>query len=182
MRKKNSLRRLLLSAMLLALALILPFFTGQIPRIGKMLCPMHLPVLLCGFFCGPWYGLAVGLLAPLSRSLLFGSPPLLTIGLPMCAELAAYGAAAGLLYRRLRTKRGGIYLSLLGAMAAGRLLWGLAKKGMFLILGLDFGWSLFFAGAVLDALPGIAVQIVLIPLLVATPRRGQAAPTGDEHE
>ena len=181
MRKNLSLRRLLTAAMLLALALVLPFFTGQLPRIGKMLCPMHLPVLLCGFFCGPWYGLAVGLMAPLLRSALFGAPPLVTIGLPMCAELAAYGAVSGLLYRRLSARRGGTYIALLGAMLAGRLVWGCAKKGVFALLGLDFGWSLFWAGAVLDALPGIALQILLVPLLVTALRRGQSAAGGEGH-
>ena len=58
--KQKSLRRMILAAMFLALALVLPFFTGQIPQIGNALCPMHIPVLLCGFFCGPWYALAVG--------------------------------------------------------------------------------------------------------------------------
>ena len=55
--KQKSLRRMILAAMFLALALVLPFFTGQIPQIGNALCPMHIPVLLCGFFCGPWYAL-----------------------------------------------------------------------------------------------------------------------------
>ena len=71
----NRLRRLVYSALFLALALLLPFLTGQIPQIGSALNPMHIPVLLCGFVCGwPW-GLAVGLIAPLLRHLLFGMPP-----------------------------------------------------------------------------------------------------------
>ena len=75
--KQKNLRRLILAAMFLALALALPFLTGQIPQVGSALCPMHIPVLLCGFFCGPWYALAVGLVAPLLRFALFGMPPLM---------------------------------------------------------------------------------------------------------
>ena len=75
--KQKSLRRMILAAMFLALALVLPFFTGQIPQIGNALCPMHIPVLLCGFFCGPWYALAVGGIAPVLRFVLIGMPPLM---------------------------------------------------------------------------------------------------------
>ena len=88
--KKSSIRTLVIAAMLLALALLLPFLTGQIPRIGSMLSPMHLPVLLCGFLCGPFWGLAVGVVAAPLRFMLFGMPQA-----PMCffmaAEMAAYG-------------------------------------------------------------------------------------------
>ena len=76
MKKRVSVIELVLGALFLALALVLPFLTGQIPEIGSMLCPMHLPVLICGFVCGwPW-GLAVGFIAPLLRSLTLGMPPL----------------------------------------------------------------------------------------------------------
>ena len=96
---KTYIRKMVFSAMFLAIALLLPFLTGQIPEIGSMLLPLHLPALLCGFVCGwPW-GLATGFLAPLLRSVLFGRP-LLFDAVAMAFELAAYGAAAGFLYRR----------------------------------------------------------------------------------
>ena len=76
MSSDKKLFNLILSAMFLAIAIVLPFLTGQIPQIGKALCPMHIPVLLCGFLCGPWYGLAIGLVGPLLRFFLFGAPPL----------------------------------------------------------------------------------------------------------
>lgn len=164
--KETNVKTLVLSALFLALALVLPFLTGQIPEIGSMLCPMHIPALLCGFFCGwPW-GLTVGLIAPVLRSLLFGMPPMFPVAVCMAAELATYGAVSGMLYRRLPRKKSSVYIVLLTAMVAGRLVWGFAQ---FLCVGLDpsaFGLSAFWAGAVATAIPGIVVQILLIPVLV----------------
>lgn len=118
----NSLqiRKLTYAALFLALAMVLPFLTGQIPQIGKSLCPMHIPALLCGFLCGwPW-GLAVGLIAPLLRSVTFGMPAMFPDAVVMAFELAAYGAVAGILYRLLpkRLGIGRIYIALAAAIPA----------------------------------------------------------------
>ena len=162
----KDLKKLVLAALFLALALVLPFLTGQIPEVGSMLCPMHIPALLCGFFCGwPW-GVAVGFISPVLRSVLFGMPPMFPVGICMSFELAAYGAVSGWLYAKLPKKKISIYGALLSAMVIGRLVWGVAR---FVCTGLDvsaFGISAFWAGAVATAIPGIIVQIVLIPLLV----------------
>ena len=166
--KKTDLKKLVVAAMLLALALVLPFLTGQLQQLGNALCPMHIPVLLCGFFCGPWYGLAVGLLAPLLRFAMFGMPPLLPIGIPMCFELAAYGLTAGLLYKLLPAKKQYIYVSLVSAMLAGRVIWGAARVVLYGLGKSEFGWAAFLAGAFTNAVPGIIWQLVLIPLLVMT--------------
>lgn len=170
----NRTKKLVLAAMFLALALVLPFLTGQIPEIGSMLCPMHIPVLLCGFFCGWQWGLAVGLIAPLLRSILFSMPPMFPTAVCMAAELATYGVVSALLYKALPNKKLNVYVSLLGAMVAGRLVWGLARL---LCTGLDvsqFGLSAFWAGAVTTAIPGIILQIVLIPILVIALKKQKA--------
>lgn len=164
--KKTNVKTLVLAALFLALALILPFLTGQIPEIGAMLCPMHIPALLSGFFCGGVWGLAVGLIAPLLRSLIFGMPPMFPTAVCMSLELAVYGAVSGFLYHLLPRKKGKVYICLLAAMVAGRLVWGAAR---FLCAGLDisaFGLSAFWAGAVTTAIPGIILQLLLIPVLV----------------
>ena len=164
--KKTNLVKMILSALFLALAYVLPFLTGQIPEIGAMLCPLHLPVLLCGFVCGPAWGAAVGFIAPLLRSLTLGMPPLFPTAVCMAFELAAYGAMTGLLYKALPKRKPYIYVSLLSAMVIGRLIWGAA---MFLCMGLKggaFTFSAFLSGAVINAIPGIIVQIVLVPVLV----------------
>ena len=166
MKFRNNLLKMILSAFFLALAYVLPFVTGQIPEIGAMLCPMHIPVLLCGFLCGwPW-GLTVGFVAPLLRSLILGMPPLFPTAICMALELATYGAVAGFLYRHLPHRKAYIYVSLILAMLVGRVVWGGA---MFMVLGISggaFTFSAFVAGAFTNAIPGIIVQIVLIPLLV----------------
>ena len=173
-KKHTSLLKMILAALFLALAYLLPFLTGQIPEIGAMLCPMHLPVLLCGFLCGwPW-GLAVGVVAPLFRSLTLGMPPMFPTALCMALELAAYGALSGLLYRVLPRKKGSVYAALIIAMAAGRLVWGAA---MFLCISLgggSFTFAAFLAGAVTNAIPGIVLQIVLVPLLVMALEKNKA--------
>lgn len=158
-------KRLVVSALMLALALVLPYFTGGIPAIGNLLLPMHLPVLLCGFLCGwPW-ALAVGVVAPLLRLALFSMPPLWT-AIPMAFELATYGAVAGLLYSRLPRRTGNIYVSLVSAMLAGRVVWGVVKFVLSGLQNTEFPFSAFVAGAFTTAIPGIIVQLVLIPLLV----------------
>ena len=171
MRNSLRVRRLTYAALFLAIALVLPFITGQIPQIGAMLSPMHIPVLLCGFLCGwPW-GLAVGLIAPPLRSLLFGMPAMIPGGVAMAFELAAYGAVAGWLYRRLPKKPGSVYIALIIAMIAGRLVWGAARVILAGMTGSSFTWALFLAGAVTNAVPGIILHIVLVPILVIAMNR-----------
>ncbi len=173
----NRVKKLVLSALFLALAYVLPFLTGQVPQIGAMLCPMHIPVLLCGFFCGGPWGLAVGALAPLTRSLILGMPPFFPTALCMAFELAVYGLVAGVLHRHLKPTKANIYLALLSAMVLGRVVWGLV---MFLCMGLtngSFTFAAFLSGAVTGAIPGIILQLVLIPLLVMLLHRKGIADT-----
>ena len=166
MKNQNKTQKMVLSALFLALAYVIPFLTGQIPEIGAMLCPMHIPVLLCGFLCGWSWGLAVGIVAPLFRSLTLGMPPIFPTAICMAIELAAYGAVSGLMHRYLPRKKPFIYCSLLSAMIVGRLLWGAA---MFLCLGIrggSFTLTAFLSGAIINAIPGILLQIILVPIFV----------------
>ena len=166
MKNHNKLLRMILAALFLALAYVMPFLTGQIPEVGSMLCPMHIPILLCGFLCGWLWGLAVGAIAPLFRSLTLGMPAIFPSALCMTFELAAYGAVAGLMHKLLPRKKPYIYCSLLTAMIVGRLVWGAA---MFVCLGLSgsaFTFNAFLAGAIVNAIPGIVSQLILVPILV----------------
>lgn len=164
---KSNTKKITFSGMFLALALLLPFLTGQMPQIGSALSLMHIPVLLCGFVCGGPYGLIVGFIAPLLRFLIFGSPPIFPVGTAMAFELATYGLSAGLLYKMLPKKLPYIYVSLILSMLIGRVVWGIT---MFVIAilaaNIQFGFAAFLAGAFINAIPGIILHIILIPIIV----------------
>ena len=160
------IQKLVFSAVCLALCMVLPFLTGQIPEIGSMLSPMHIPVLLCGFICGPAWAAVVGAVAPLLRFALFGMPPLFPMGVAMCVELAAYGAVSGALYAHLPRKPLYVYASLITAMLAGRVLWGIVRALLAGAANAPFTWAAFLAGAFTQAVPGIILHIVLIPVIV----------------
>ena len=176
----NSLRirKLVYTALYLAIAMVLPFLTGQIPQIGAMLSPMHIPVLLCGFMCGwPW-GLAVGFIAPLLRSVLFGMPALFPAAVAMAFELAVYGGMSGLLYRLLPRKPWAVYVALIITMIAGRVVWGAVRLLLAGLSGTSFTWALFIAGALTNAVPGIILHIILVPLLVVALKKAVPALRG----
>lgn len=159
-------KKLTLSGLFIALGMVLPFLTGQIPEIGGMLLPMHIPVLICGYVCGWQSGLLVGFIVPILRSITFGMPPMLPKAVPMAFELAVYGALTGLLYKKLPKNMAGIYISLLLSMIGGRIVWGLVAIPIYGISGKTFGMEMFLSGAILDAIPGILLQLILIPVVV----------------
>ena len=174
---KTGTKKLCFAGLCLALCLVLPFLTGQIPEIGNMLSPMHIPVLLCGFICGPFYGALTGFTAPLLRYFLFHMPPLIPsmpgapCGLAMAFEMAAYGFSAGILVKLTGPSAKGIYLSLIISMLAGRIVWGVAAYLIFLLLGMDFTLQLFLAGAFINAVPAIILHLVIIPPIVLALKR-----------
>lgn len=164
--KKITIQKLALSGTLIALGLVLPFLTGQIPGIGNMLLPMHLPVLLAGFVVGAPLGSLIGFILPLLRYLLFGMPPLYPTAIAMAFELVSYGFLTGILYRLLPRKTVFIYLNLIIAMGAGRLVWGLVSVVLYALSGAAFTWKIFVTAGFLHAIPGLILQIVIIPLTV----------------
>ena len=175
--KKNHIKRLALSAVLLAIGLVLPFLTGQIPEIGSMLLPLHLPALICGFVCGWGWGMAVGFILPLLRSLLFGMPPMIPTALCMAFELAAYGAFAGFLYRKLHGCKARVYLALIGAMVFGRAVWGLVSLAVYALLMENvFALTAFWMGGFVNAWPGIVLQLIIVPLIVTALQRAKLIP------
>ena len=174
--KNQSTKKLVLAALFLALAYLLPFLTGQIPEIGSMLLPMHLPVLICGFVCGWPYGLAVGFAAPLLRSFTLGMPPPFPTAAAMAFELAAYGVITGICYKKLPNKPLFLYVDLLAAMIGGRIVWGAAMMICLGIKGGAFTLSAFLSGSVLSAIPGIVLQLILVPIIVAVLQKAKLIP------
>ena len=169
----TSTKKLTTSAICLALALLLPFITGQIQQIGNMLCPMHLPVLLCGLICGwPW-GMAVGAMAPLLRSVLFSMPPMFPMAVSMAFELAAYGLLSGWIFSGREGTLSDVYLALIPAMVIGRLVWGAVRFALAGLTGSEFSFTMFLSGALTTAWPGILLQLILIPPIVRALQRSK---------
>lgn len=173
-KRKNHVLNLTLAAMFLAIGLLLPFLTGQIKQIGSMLLPMHIPVILCGLICGWQYGLGVGFVLPLLRCALFGMPILYPTAIAMAFELAAYGFVVGFLYSHSRWKCVvALYRCMIIAMLSGRVVWGIVQ---IVLLGLGengFTLEIFITEAFLKAIPGIILQLILIPaIMIALNRTG----------
>lgn len=171
--QSNHIKNLVLSALCLAIAMFLPFLTGQIQTIGNMLCPMHIPVFLCAYMCGWKWAAAVGFISPFIRYSAFGMPPLMPVGIGMAFEMLTYGLVAGLLYKALPKKTVNIYASLIISMIAGRIVWGIARLVIAGVVANQFTWQMFISGAVLTAVPGIVLHIVLIPLIVIALRKAK---------
>ncbi|MBQ7121014.1 MAG: ECF transporter S component [Clostridia bacterium] len=162
----KTIRNLSFSSLCLALCLVLPIITGNIQQIGNALAPMHIPVLICGFVCGWQYGLAVGFIAPIMRSMIFGMPVMYPMAAAMAFELAAYGLLSGIMYNILPKKNIYIYPSLIISMLGGRVVWGIARYIMAGLSGSEFGMTAFIAGAFTNAIPGIICHLIIIPLIV----------------
>lgn len=159
--------KLSLSAMFLALGMLLPFVTGQIQVIGSMLLPMHLPIFLCGLICGWKYGLAVGLILPILRSFTFGMPPLFPQATAMAVELAVYGLVSGWVYSHSRWQCiYALYKSLIAAMLAGRLAYGLVMTLIMAANGQAYSLQIFLTSTIVSGLPGIILQLILIPAVM----------------
>ena len=166
MRTSLSVRRLTLSAMLIAVGLLLPFLTGQIQVIGNMLSPLHLPVFICGLLCGPAWGLAVGAILPLLRSVLFGMPPLMPTAASMAFELAAYGLFSGLLRAKLPKTLPMLFVTLAISMVLGRVVWGFASLFFYGFADRVFTWQIFVTNGFINAVPAVILQFIVIPPIV----------------
>ncbi len=173
---EKNVRRMVYAALFLALAMVLPFLTGQIQVIGQLISPLHIPPLICGLVCGWPSGLVVGILSPLLRSLLFNMPPFPNAALPMAFECGAYGLLTGLLYPlflrlyRRENHLPAILTALILAMIGGRIIGGAAKAALlaFGIIGSQspYTFAAFFASYFTSTAPGAVIHIVLIPAIV----------------
>ncbi len=170
-------KKLVLTSFFIALSLVLPQLAHLVYSAGNVLLPMHLPVLLCGMVCGWPYGAVCGLVAPFLSSLFTGMPPLYPVGTAMALELCAYGAVSGVLYRKLGWN---VYLALVAAMLAGRVVLGAANALFYGMSGAEYGLMAFLSGAFLKALPGIVLQLVLVPLIVTALVKAGLVPRTDK--
>ncbi len=173
---KNT-KNIVLSAMMLATGLVLPFITGQIKEIGNMLLPMHIPVILCGLICGWQYGLIIGFMLPIMRSILFFAPVMYPSAISMAFELATYGFVTGYLYSRSPWHCiKALYKSMLVAMLSGRVVWGIVQTLLLFMGNSVFTFRMFITSSVLNAIPGIILQLILIPAIMVALKRAKLLP------
>lgn len=165
MQKMSVVKKSIITAVCIALCVVLPQAFHAIPRAGQIYCPMHIPVLLCGLICGWPYGLLCGLAGPLLSSLITGMPPVAYLP-GMLIECAVYGCVAGLLIQLIRTKSSyaDLYISLIGAMLIGRIVAGICRALIF--SAGDYSIAAWASGYFITSLPGIIIQIVLLPSIV----------------
>lgn len=183
--KKTNLLRLLITAVLLAVGMVLPLLLGQVQVLGQTISPLHIPVLICGLTCGAPYGVVLGFVLPLLRSLIFGMPPLVPVAVPMAFEMAVYGLLTGLLYPVFRRLFGNkmenllaILAAMLIAMVAGRLVGGAAKA---IVMGLQskaYTFDAFVAGYFVTTSVGAVIHLIVCPAVVVALEKAKLSPMG----
>lgn len=168
----KNLKKLTVTALCLALCVVLPLAFHLIPEGGSLFSPMHIPVFICGLACGPLWGLVCGILGPALSSMITGMPNAAYLP-PMLVELASYGVITGSMMGFVRTGRlyGDLYISLIAAMLIGRVLAGLAR-GLIFAKG-AFTVSMWFAGYFVSGVPGIIAHLILVPLLCSALMRAR---------
>ncbi len=167
-------RKITYCAVLIALGLVLPFLTGQIPEIGSALSPLHIPALLAGFLVGPWWGAVCAFIIPLLRSFIFTMPPLFPMACTMAFEMATYALVGGLMQKLLPRKVGYLYAAQAVAMVAGRIVYGI----MFALFTLNndaihYTIKAFVTGCFVEAIPGIILHLILVPPIVIALRKAK---------
>lgn len=169
--------KLVLSALFLALGIVLPMLTGQIAQIGSMLLPMHIPVLLCGFICGYKYGAAVGFILPLIRTMLFGVPNLYPEAIAISFELASYGFLSGFLFSKAKWQCiKMLYRCLITAMLGGRIIRGIVQALLLGFMNNQFAIGAFLSGVIIHSIPGIILQLILVPSIMLALHRTHLVP------
>ncbi len=170
----SNVKKLVFAAACAALCLVLPMAFHAIPNAGQVILPMHIPVLLCGLVCGWPYGGVCGLVGPLLSSVITGMPPAAMLP-SMMVECCAYGFVSGLLMKHVRTGKAvtDLYISLVSAMIAGRVVAGFAKAWIFTPGISPFAWV---TTSLVSGIPGIVIQLVLMPLVVTALTRARLIP------
>ena len=180
----SNLRKTVVTAMLIALCVVLPIAFHSIPGAGRILLPMHIPVLLAGLVCGWKFGLIAGIVGPLLSSLITGMPPMGIVQV-MMVELGTYGLVAGLMTQIVHTRRASIdlYASLIVALLVGRVVAGFAQIFFFFggayvdgIWTYSYTWGLWVSSYFITSLPGLVIQLAFLPSVVMALERERVIP------
>ena len=181
---KTKTQRTVIAGLMLALGVLLPFFSshsiGLLP--GNVCLPMHIPVLLCGFFCGPMYGALLGLILPFLNSALTSMPLLYPNAIVMSGELFTYGLMTALIHKftGYSAKFKAIYPTLIISMLSGRVIYGIIS-GILLFFNPAMK-KLSVIGALVQGIPGIIIQLILIPVIVSRVYKVTTKPRTTKHD
>jgi len=161
---------LVMASVLLAIGILLPLIIHISGINGAIFLPMHIPVLIAGLIVGSPLGFIIGILSPIVNNLLTGMPPIPILWI-MIVELAIYGLLSGYLYRRIK-------MSLLPSLILSMIIGRIGAALTLLALGMGFGLSvppmnIYIKGITLTALPGIIIQIILIPAIIRAYEKSQ---------
>lgn len=175
MNKMSYVKKSIISAVCIALCVVLPMAFHSIKNAGSIFLPMHIPVLLCGLICGWPFGLLCGIAGPILSSLITGMPPFAYLP-SMMIELLAYGFISGLMMQIIHTKKiyVDLYTSLVAALIMGRLVAGVSKALIF--AAGNYSIALWTTSYFVTALPGIIIQLVLIPSIVFALEKARVIP------
>jgi niacin transporter len=165
--KRIRLTYLVLTALFVAIGVLLPIAFHSINMFGAIFLPMHIPVILCGLICGPLLGVVAAIMTPLLSSVITGMPVIYPVAVAMIFELATYAVVAGVMFRLLKKLNIilALYISLVCAMLLGRGVLGVVSYILYGVLGNGYTFSAFIASAFITAWPGIIIQLVIIPWL-----------------
>ena len=160
-------KKLTLTAMFLSLGIVLPMLFGQVPQIGSMLLPMHIPVFLCAFICGWKYSVPMSFILPLLRTVLFSRPKMYPDAISIAFELAVYALVAGIIFGVFSKKDlKAVYVSMLSAMILGRVVRILVQMALLGLKGEIFTLGAVFSSVVITGIPGIILQLIAVPLIL----------------
>lgn len=175
MNKMSNIKKSMITAVCIALCVILPMAFHSIPNAGSVFLPMHIPVILCGLICGWPFGLLCGIAGPLLSSLIAQMPPMAYLP-NMMTELIAYGVITGITMQIVHTKKiyVDLYISLLIALVAGRVLAGTTKALIF--SPGSYSISAWITGYFITSLPGLLIQFFLIPNVIFALEKARLIP------
>ncbi len=173
---QTNTKKLVYTALCITLGLVLPQVNKLAPgmNLGAIILPMHLPVLLAGFLCGLPYAAFTGMILPLLSLAFNGFPVFYPVGISMMFELGSYGALVAILYHYTKGK---VYPSLIGAMIGGRIVMGIVNTVLYKMVGWDYGLELFLTASFVTALPGIIIQLIIIPTILYSLKKSRLLPS-----
>ncbi|MDK9711981.1 ECF transporter S component [Acidaminobacter sp.] len=159
----NETKSLIRGALIIALGLLVPTVFHLTSVSGSIFLPMHLPILAGAVFVNPWIALIAGALTPLTSAIATGMPPLFPIAFLMAFELAAYGWTMSWLINKRRIN---VYAALVVSMLVGRVVLGLAAVVTTSVFAVQLNPVMYMKGAILTGLPGMALQLLVVPVLI----------------